>query len=723
MKRETKNYVFKAGLIKCYTRHLFSGRLREYDAKLDVNIALHHFSPDILSENDKRGPKQNFITAIEPQLAQQIGLMPGDRVAGVDKYYAAPNVSRDALLSYLTSVENAVILRGSAIEFTTRLSSNSKLVAKKVADAAKLQVELDLKRHEQTEADIIQRASLTGTQELFFARIQTDYQLKIENLESLLSASVTALTAIGVTLTAERAASDSIIEKHIQDKKNYTGGLQRVTILTDSWHALNPSYSNHIFGFKTFDEYKLYCSILFPDLAFEAATKHTDNITEWEKCTMTIMRYRRKMSHQILGAIWNRRRTVIGKYILAWSQRWGRAAESLIDLDLTTEYLNEERPKIFTDAGQECVAVLVDGKDFMINDPKKNSAIKRACWSDKVHHSAGRLITWSTPAGLIVEVTPLFLGRATETAVVALWGSYHGTVPLGKIPEIVPPPLQFVKAESYKENKLLTAAIRGERNNGGGVIDENADNVLNAENEEIDDSEVERILIANEIQPDADTVTSVKFGDRSTSFLVRSRDRERRTQSGKKYTATKIGDMTSYLLRRGPNESSTRKYEQLVMHEKLHLAYMNGTLSNCILAYYLRKMERLRAEMMRHLNGDAGEDVPPMLLTRLAKIPVGYTVLADRGFYYDAPSYPNVNAQITPHFITGRDQFEVDEISNDLVTCRLRWSSEAVFSRVTDQEALTDVIPYDYFTTVESMIKWGHAHANLMQPFNKPTDY
>ena len=171
MKRETKNYLFKAGLIKCYIRHLFTGRLREYDAKLDVNIALHHFSPDILSENEKRGPNQNFITAIDSQLARQIGLMPGDRVAGVDKFYAAPNFSHDALLTYLSTVENALILRGSTIEFTTRLSSNTKLVVKKLADAAKLQQEIDLKtdsdERERTEADRVQRASLTGTQELF----------------------------------------------------------------------------------------------------------------------------------------------------------------------------------------------------------------------------------------------------------------------------------------------------------------------------------------------------------------------------------------------------------------------------------------------------------------------------------------------------------------------------------------------------------------------------
>lgn len=73
--------------------------------------------------------------------------------------------------------------------------------------------------------------------------------------------------------------------------------------------------------------------------------------------------------------------------------------------------------------------------------------------------------------------------------------------------------------------------------------------------------------------------------------------------------------------------------------------------------------------------------------------------------------------------MAGRDQCESNEISRDLITCRLRWSSEAVFSRVTDHESLTDVIPYSYFSILSSAIHWGHAHANLMQPFNVPVDY
>ena len=127
--------------------------------------------------------------------------------------------------------------------------------------------------------------------------------------------------------------------------------------------------------------------------------------------------------------------------------------------------------------------------------------------------------------------------------------------------------------------------------------------------------------------------------------------------------------------------------------------------------------------MMRHLRGDEVDSIAPVVKTRLAKLPICSTVLADRGFYFDAPSYPNVNAQVTPHFLSGQNQFESSEIDCDLITCRLRWSSEAVFSRETDHNALTDVIPYSYFPILSAMIEWGHAHANMMQPFNKPPDY
>ena len=117
--------------------------------------------------------------------------------------------------------------------------------------------------------------------------------------------------------------------------------------------------------------------------------------------------------------------------------------------------------------------------------------------------------------------------------------------------------------------------------------------------------------------------------------------------------------------RAGPNQFSTTKVDQLNIHESLHKAYQKGDIQKCQLSFYLNEMESLRVRMLKHLDGEAEDDVAPVVYTRFAKISVGGTVLAGRGFYFDAPSHPNVNAQVTPHFLSGRDQFESNGISSD----------------------------------------------------------
>ena len=82
------------------------------------------------------------------------------------------------------------------------------------------------------------------------------------------------------TLIAERVASDAITEKHGEKNKNFSNGVQRFSVLTDSWHAIYPSFSNRLFEFKTFAEYKIYCVILFPDLQLLSSQINTDPITE-----------------------------------------------------------------------------------------------------------------------------------------------------------------------------------------------------------------------------------------------------------------------------------------------------------------------------------------------------------------------------------------------------------------------------------------------------------
>ena len=65
----------------------------------------------------------------------------------------------------------------------------------------------------------------------------------------------------------------------------------------------------------------------------------------------------------------------------------------------------------------------VSPKDFVTDTVRKNPALTRALWSDKVKSSGGRIITWALPIGLVFEHTGLYLGRAPEMRLVELWGT------------------------------------------------------------------------------------------------------------------------------------------------------------------------------------------------------------------------------------------------------------------------------------------------------------
>ena len=101
---------------------------------------------------------------------------------------------------------------------------------------------------------------------------------------------------------------------------------------------------------------------------------------------------------------------------------------------------------------------------------------------------------------------------------------------------------------------------------------------------------------------------------------------------------------------------------------------------------------------------------------RLKKCPPGYSMLSDRGFAGTAHYYPNFNAQITPKFLAGRLQFTSAEVGSDQRICKLRYTCEVAFSRVTNEAGLQDVIPYHFFSILNAMNHWGHANVNLHEP-------
>lgn len=125
--------------------------------------------------------------------------------------------------------------------------------------------------------------------------------------------------------------------------------------------------------------------------------------------------------------------------------------------------------------------------------------------------------------------------------------------------------------------------------------------------------------------------------------------------------------------------------------------------------------------MLDILNGKCRH--PITLKTRLAKFLPQYGMLTDRGFAKDAPKYPNFNPHITPKFLMKRAQFSLGELEGDMKVCTLRYTSEAIFSHVFDEECLKDVVPYSFLNTLEDSWNWGHAAANFMLPLRNPKDW
>mmetsp|Transcript_127 Transcript_127/g.151 ORF Transcript_127/g.151 Transcript_127/m.151 type:complete len:776 (-) Transcript_127:6-2333(-) len=728
--------IFNTNRHKGYLRHLFSGSSDSIKGISRHNVARNHFHEEVLKKDAEQKKGTKFIQTISSDIGLAIGLTLIDKNSGTDDYFALPNQTILEMEAFIATKLAQSQARQQLQDTAPRDRISMRLSFSDLKDLKNEERIIELaniataEKEKKLVEDNSINATLSGVQQDYVTRLQDENRELVREMQRKLDALQSKYDETSDNLDEFTAANTLFKEAEDDNKKMMSrSGLTRFNILNEDWHANNPLMSQHIFGFHTFYEFRVYCRCLFPDMDQDLCTyegmMNDTPITEFEKCTMVLIRMRRKMTLETIALIFNRDRTSVGRFIMSWAPRWETVGTYLSDLDINEKYLKQERPQIFTDAGQDKIAIIVDGKDFMIHDLKSNSALKKAAWSDKTHHTSLRIITWSTAMGLSPYHSPLYLGRATESAIIALCGSYHSTVPLNQVLEDQESPEKFIKTENYQEkNPNLNNIVKeNQQINNSKEFDEEDES---EDDDDVDHNDLRNVEIDDELEEaklgnENGSINLTKWGE---DFLDTMRQRvDRGQKSGKKYSAEKIIDCNKLLLKGGPNSSNKEKLKQLTIHEALHQSYENDEIRKCQLSYYLKAIEPLRGEMLRHLKGQGGNDTPPIVYTNLAKIPVGMAVLADRGFYFDAPSYPNVNAQITPHFLTGRDQFESSEINKDLVTCRLRWSSEAVFSRITDLEALNDVIPYSYFSILCAMIEWGHARANLMQPFNEPTDY
>jgi hypothetical protein len=182
----------------------------------------------------------------------------------------------------------------------------------------------------------------------------------------------------------------------------------------------------------------------------------------------------------------------------------------------------------------------------------------------------------------------------------------------------------------------------------------------------------------------------------------------------------------------GPQSSALELLRQLECHERLHKLYTSGTLSSCLLSFYLETVKEDRWALLDWLgSSETPDDVkgtttePPKVPLRLNKIPIGRQILGDKGFDGLDRAFPNVNPVPTPLLLRTRKvkQYSPSEVfgsEGNRALCRLRYTSGVAFARATVARSRQDVIHYSNIKVLQHLHSWGHAMMNLAQPLRRP---
>ena len=171
----------------------------------------------------------------------------------------------------------------------------------------------------------------------------------------------------------------------------------------------------------------------------------------------------------------------------------------------------------------------------------------------------------------------------------------------------------------------------------------------------------------------------------------------------------------------GPSESRSNKIHQFETLELLDKEYhVKKTLRLCLLSHFLEYTREYRKRVLDNLRSNVS-----MIYLKFGtgKIPPGWCILADRGFRRDASKFPNMNPVIYPTLVSSRSQFEVEEVIEDIDLCKLRYTSEIVFSRTTDCHLLQGIIPVCNLPYITHHLNYAYGRANLMQPLACPENW
>ena len=539
------------------------------------------------------------------------------------------------------------------------------------------------------------------------------------------------------------------------------GGLSRLTMFSDGWHQNHSTAAKLLFGFRSWSETKKYVQCLFPFINIRCvpAPRRPETIggdidltdmTDFESCLMCRLFFHHRENEGILGLIWNRHRTQIGRILHKWSPYWGEAGEDMSLLDIGwNSYLDKEHPDLDDATYDDTRVVNIDGKDFKTASKRKDGTARREQYSSKTETDASRCLTWSTLAGMIFEYTPLYGARASEKKLQRMWGSLgRANAPLeewkdaaGENPPLVNGAIFVPPTFPTALDNLLTGDdyehyVKQSLLGGHGAVGDDAVSTAGATGLEAifggdaaggdgDSSDMD----ASDNEEAQGTATAAKSWWAQNKVMKRAANSSGGAKKAPLLTPDLLREQNARVLSGGVNASGMRKLVQLERLERLHRAYEAGDLRKCLLSYYLLVTEESRLKVLSWLGSRMTRLPPkpsaeelPLIPLRLAKIPEDCIVLGDKGFVDSERDYPHFNDVDTPYALSETQgcRKTAQHIAKDRPKFNARFPAETDFSRITDEDSAKETIPYWMIPFLPYAHACSHGAANLDDPLRKP---
>ena len=150
------------------------------------------------------------------------------------------------------------------------------------------------------------------------------------------------------------------------------------------------------------------------------------------------------------------------------------------------------------------------------------------------------------------------------------------------------------------------------------------------------------------------------------------------------------------------------------------------------LAYFLLATKDDRYKVLKWLGSDLApsninmptESELPDIWLRLAKIPAGYEILGDKGFYKADRLNTNVNHVRTPWKLSDKKVQQYRRsggmIYEDRETSDTRVVVEDDYERYRNEKMLKGTVPYWVVAMLPYVHEWGHANMNILEPMRRP---